>query len=52
MDSVAGVEQLPDASEEIESRHLVGAALADGALVGVVDVDSVLDERRAELSAA
>lgn len=43
VDSVAGVEQLPDATEEVESRHLVGAALADGALVGVVDVASVLD---------
>ena len=43
VDSVAGVEHLPEASEEIESRHLVGAALADGALVGVIDVNSVLD---------
>jgi purine-binding chemotaxis protein CheW len=43
VDSVAGVEQLPDATEEGESRYLVGAALADGALVGVVDVGSVLD---------
>jgi purine-binding chemotaxis protein CheW len=43
VDSVAGVEQLPDATEEVESPHLVGAALADGALVGVVDVGSVLD---------
>ena len=42
VDSVTGVEHLPEASEEIESRHLVGAALADGALVGVVDVNSVL----------
>jgi len=42
VDSVAGVEQLPDASEETGSRHLIAATLADGALVGVVDVDSVL----------
>jgi chemotaxis signal transduction protein len=43
VDSVDGVEDLPDASEEIDSRHLAGAALTDGALVGVVDVGSVLD---------
>jgi purine-binding chemotaxis protein CheW len=42
VDAVAGVEDLPEASEEVESRHLAGAALADGALVGVVDVGSVL----------
>ncbi len=43
VDRVAGVEQLPEASEEVESPHLVRAALADGSLVGVVDVGSVLD---------
>ena len=43
VDTVAGVEQLPEASEEVDSRHLVGAALTDGALVGVIDVGSVLD---------
>jgi purine-binding chemotaxis protein CheW len=43
VDTVAGVEELPDASEEVDSHHLVGAALADGALVGVIDVGSVLD---------
>ena len=43
VDAVAGVEELGDASEEIGSRHLLGATLADGALVGVVDVGSVLD---------
>ena len=42
VDSVVGVEQLPNASEETDSRHLTAATLADGALVGVVDVDSVL----------
>jgi purine-binding chemotaxis protein CheW len=42
VDAVAGVEQLPEASEEVDSRHLTGAALADGALVGVIDVESVL----------
>jgi chemotaxis signal transduction protein len=43
VDAVAGVEQLPEASEEVDSRHLAGAALADGVLVGVVDVGSVLE---------
>jgi purine-binding chemotaxis protein CheW len=43
VDSVDGVEDLPDASEEIESAHLTGAALVDGELVGVLDVGSVLD---------
>jgi purine-binding chemotaxis protein CheW len=43
VDAVDGVEDLPEASEEVESRHLAGAALADGALVGVVDVGSVLE---------
>jgi purine-binding chemotaxis protein CheW len=42
VDTVAGVEELPDASEEVDSPHLIGAALADGALVGVIDVESVL----------
>jgi purine-binding chemotaxis protein CheW len=42
VDTVTGVEELPEASEEVDSPHLAGAALADGALVGVVDVGSVL----------
>jgi purine-binding chemotaxis protein CheW len=43
VDAVAGVEELPEASEEVDSPHLAGAALADGALVGVIDVGSVLE---------
>jgi chemotaxis signal transduction protein len=43
VDAVAGVEQLPKASEEVDSQYLAGAALADGALVGVIDVGSVLE---------
>ena len=43
VDSIIGVEHLPEASEEVDSPHLLGAALADGALVGVVNVRSVLD---------
>jgi purine-binding chemotaxis protein CheW len=43
VDGVVGVEELPEASEEVDSQHLAGAALADGALVGVIDVGSVLE---------
>ena len=46
VDYVAGVEQIPEAEEEVDSRHLTGAALAGDALVGIVDVGSVLDEVR------
>jgi purine-binding chemotaxis protein CheW len=44
VDSVAGVEPVPKPSETVESPHLVGAALIDGSLVGVIDVKSVLDQ--------
>jgi purine-binding chemotaxis protein CheW len=43
VDFVAGVEPLPDATEPAESSHLSGAALADGALVGMLDLRAVLD---------
>jgi purine-binding chemotaxis protein CheW len=43
VDEVAGVEELPEASEDVESPHLVRAALVDGSLVGLVDIGSVLD---------
>jgi purine-binding chemotaxis protein CheW len=43
VDSVAGVEQLPAASEQADSPHLKGAALSGGMLVGVVELASVLD---------
>ena len=43
VDAIDGVEELPEASEEVDSRHLTGAALADGVLVGVIDIESVLD---------
>jgi purine-binding chemotaxis protein CheW len=43
VDAVVGVEELPEASEEVDSRHLAGAALSDGALVGVIDIESVLE---------
>jgi chemotaxis signal transduction protein len=43
VDAIVGVEPLPGASEEVDSPHLAGAALCEGALVGVLDVASVLD---------
>jgi purine-binding chemotaxis protein CheW len=43
VDSVAGVEALPEAAEQTESAHLTGAALVDGGLVGVLELASVLD---------
>jgi chemotaxis signal transduction protein len=43
VDAVAGVDQLPEAVEEADSPHLMGAALVDGALVGFVELESVLD---------
>jgi purine-binding chemotaxis protein CheW len=43
VDEVAGVEELPASSEEAEAVHVTRATLVDGALVGVVDVGSVLD---------
>ncbi len=43
VDSVIGVDVVPDPSEPAESPHLKGAALTNGALVGVVEVASVLD---------
>lgn len=41
--SVVGVERLPEPREHGESPHLLGAAWVDGALVGIIDVKSVLD---------
>jgi chemotaxis signal transduction protein len=43
VDSVDDVEQLAAVSEETESPHLAGAVLTDGALVGLVNLASVLD---------
>jgi purine-binding chemotaxis protein CheW len=43
VDSVLGVEHLPEASEEVASPYLLGAALTDGALVGVVNVRLVVE---------
>jgi purine-binding chemotaxis protein CheW len=43
VDQLVDVGALPDASEQAESRYVLGAALVDGKLVGVVDVGAVLD---------
>ena len=43
VDEVAGVEELPPASEDTEARHLTGAVLANGDFIGILDVRSVLD---------
>ena len=43
VDSVDDVEQLSEGSEETESPRLAGAVLTDGALVGLVNLESVLD---------
>ena len=42
VDAVIDVGELPEASEQVESPYLLGAALLDGTLVGVLDVDAVL----------
>jgi purine-binding chemotaxis protein CheW len=43
VDSVKGVESLPEGREEADSPHLTAAAVVDSALVGLVNVTSVLD---------
>jgi chemotaxis signal transduction protein len=43
VEEVLGVDSLPDAREDVDSPHLSGAVLVDGALVGLVDVGTVLD---------
>jgi purine-binding chemotaxis protein CheW len=42
VDAVLDVGELPEASEQVESPYLLGAALLDGTLVGALDVDAVL----------
>jgi chemotaxis signal transduction protein len=43
IDEVSGVGQLEDAIEETESDLLVGVALTEGDLVGVIDVPRIFD---------
>jgi chemotaxis signal transduction protein len=42
VDEVLDVVELPAASEQSESPYLSGAALVDGTLVGILDVEAVL----------
>jgi chemotaxis signal transduction protein len=42
VESVLDVQALPDSSEPTESPYLSGAALIDGTLVGLLDVDAIL----------
>jgi purine-binding chemotaxis protein CheW len=48
VDAVIGVEGIPAAEEDVDSRFLTGAALSDGALVGVIDLRAVLDAVQGE----
>ncbi len=43
IDEVSDVGDLPDPAEETESDLLVGATLADGELIGIIDVPRVFD---------
>jgi len=42
VDAVVDVGELPEASERVDSPYLTAAALADGLLVGMLDVDAIL----------
>jgi purine-binding chemotaxis protein CheW len=42
VDELEDVHELPSPSEQVESPYLEGAALVDGALIGMVDVAAVL----------
>jgi purine-binding chemotaxis protein CheW len=46
VESVLDVQALPDSSEPTESPYLAGAALVDGTLVGMLDVDAILSPRQ------
>jgi chemotaxis signal transduction protein len=43
VDEVSGIGQLGDPAEETESGLLLGAALSDGDLIGVIDVVRIFD---------
>ena len=43
IDSVSEVSELPDPAEEAESSLLIGATLAGGDLIGLIDVPRVFD---------
>jgi len=43
VESVEGVDDLPDPSQEADSEYLAGVVLVDGAPVGIVELDTLLD---------
>jgi chemotaxis signal transduction protein len=43
VDEVTDVYELPEADQEVDSELVSGAALIDGALVGVIDIDRLFD---------
>jgi purine-binding chemotaxis protein CheW len=43
VDDVTGVAELPEQTEEAESPIVLGAVLADGALIGILDVAGAID---------
>jgi purine-binding chemotaxis protein CheW len=43
VESVVDVGDLPAPTESADSEHLIGAALVDCVLVGIIDLDSALD---------
>jgi len=43
VESVEGVDDLPDPSQEADSKYLAGVVLVDGAPVGIVELDTLLD---------
>jgi purine-binding chemotaxis protein CheW len=43
VESIVAVDELPDATEQAPSRLLRGAALMDGQLVGVLDLEAAFD---------
>jgi len=43
VDEVTDVDELPEADQEADSELLSSAALIDGSLVGVIDVDRLFD---------
>lgn len=48
VDQVVDVGELPDPTEETESRFLVGTMLHNGELIGVLDVAAIFEWLRAE----
>lgn len=42
VDAVLDVGELPEASEQVDSPYLTGAALVHGVLVGILDADAIL----------